>query len=90
MKDRDPKRTFVYRGQLPGWLALLLLGPLLLVFFSVALALVAGGLVAAGLLPLLFGRGSRRGGSPPGENTIELDPSQYRHVEAPPRHLPED
>jgi len=90
MNAGDGKRTYLYQGQLPGWLAFLLLGPLLLVFFSVALALIGGGLLAAVVFPLLF-RGRRRGGVPRGDRqTIELDPSQYRHVEPPQQRLSDE
>lgn len=90
MDARDGKRTYMYQGQLPGWLVFLLMGPLLLVFFSVALALIGGGLLAAVIFPLLF-RGGRRSSVPRGDRqTIELDPSQYRHVEPPQQQLPDD
>ena len=90
MAAKNGGRTYVYQGRLPGWLAFLLLGPLLLVFFSVALTLIAGGLLAAVVIPLLF-RGGRRGGMPRGDRqTIELDPSQYRHVETPKQQLSDE
>lgn len=90
MDAKNGAPTCVYQGRLPGWLAFLLLGPLLLVFFSVALTLIAGGLLAAAVIPLLF-RGGRRDGMSRGDRrTIELDPSQYRHVETPGQQLSDE
>lgn len=77
MNDRQT-RLYVYRGSLPFWLAAavaLPLGALFLTSLVLAAALLlAGAGVAALLLPMLRRR-------PPGDDSIELDPSQYRRVE---------
>jgi hypothetical protein len=87
--ENDRKRVFVYQGMLPGWLGLLLAAPLLLLFFSLALTLLTGGALAALFLPLFFRYRLRRPSRPSDPSTIELDPSQYSHVEPAPR-LPDD
>jgi hypothetical protein len=86
----EPKRSdtiYLYRGVLPGWLGLLLLAPLLLVVFSLVLALLAGGTVAALLLPLFLRRRFGRA-APPDQRTIELDESQYTRIESSQPRLP--
>lgn len=76
MSDPQP-RVFVYRGSLPLWLAAavaLPLGALFLTSLVLAAAIAVAGVgVAALLLP------KRR--RPPSDGSIELDPSQYRHIE---------
>lgn len=84
-RTTDGPRVFVYRGTLPPVLGLLLLAPLLLIFLSVAAALVAGGTVAAVVLPWLF---RSRAGKPRHADSIELRPDQYSHVDREPRRLP--
>lgn len=86
----DTKRTtdgprVVYHSNLPPLLALLLIAPVLLVFLSMAAALVAGGTVAAFLLPLLF---RRHFGKPSESDSIELRRDQYSRVDSEPRRLP--
>lgn len=87
----NPKRTtdapcvFVYHGKVPPLLALLLVAPLLLVFLSLAAALVTGGALAAFFLPLFF-RGRR--GKPRVPDCIELERDQYSRVDTQPRQLP--
>jgi hypothetical protein len=87
----NPKRTtdappaFVYHGKVPPLLALLLVAPLLLVFLSLAAALVIGGALAAFFLPLFF-RG--RLGKPRDADCIELERDQYSRVDTHPRQLP--
>ena len=95
MTDKNqtkPTFTYEHRSTLTGWPALILLAPLLLVFFSVVLTILAGGALAALFLPLFFrGRlGVRRFArrEPGDQQTIDLDPSQYTHVESPPPRLP--
>ena len=79
-------RVFVYKASLPPFLALLLIAPVLLVAFSLAAALLVGGSVAAVLLPLLF-RGKRVRNSD-GNQSIELSPDQYTHIDDEVRRLP--
>lgn len=73
-------RVYVYRGSLPLWLALavaLPLGALFLTSLAIAaLIAVAGAGVAALLLP-------RHRNTPRDRpaDAIELDPSEYRHIE---------
>jgi hypothetical protein len=83
----NPKRPFVYDTTLSGWAGLLLLVPLLLVFFSLVATLLAGGAVAAFVLPLFFRR-LRAPSRPADATTIELDPTQYTRVETPRQQLP--
>ena len=84
-RTTDGPRVFVYRGTVPPLLGLLLLAPLLLVFLSLAAALVAGGTVAAVVLPW-FLRG--RFGKPRETDCIELERDQYSRVDSEPRRLP--
>jgi hypothetical protein len=92
MPDTNKRaRIFVYHGTLPGWGGLLLLAPLLLLAFSLALTLLAGGAVAAFVLPLFFRRWLRGPSRPGDTGTIELDRTQYTRVEFPARQqLPND
>ena len=82
--NEGPQRVSVHRATVPLWLVLLVLAPLGLVFLTsvlvaaAILAVVAG--VGALVLPFFF----KRQGRPPSD-TIELDPSQYRNIEARPR-----
>jgi len=79
------RRVYVYRGTLPPALGLLVLAPLALVFLSAAAALLAGGTVAALVLPLFFrGKRLRRTES----DAITLEPDQYARVESAPKELP--
>jgi hypothetical protein len=79
MSESRP-RMVVYRGAVPLWLVLLLLAPLGLVFLTslvLAIAVVgAGAALAALVLPRVWRRPH-----PEAPNTIELDPSQYRHID---------
>jgi len=75
-----PRRVYVYRGSLPGWLLLLAavpLGALLLTSLLIAAVVaVAGAGIAALILPRLWQR-TRRPGP---DDAIELDRSQYRRI----------
>jgi len=84
-RTTDGPRVFVYRGYLPPMLGVLLLAPLLVVFLSLAAAIVAGGTVAALVLPWLF---RSRVVKPPSGDSIELRRDQYSHVNSEPRRLP--
>ena len=84
-RTTDGQRTFVYQGTVPPLLGLLLIAPLLLVFLSLAAALVAGGTVAAVVLPWFF---RSRFGKPPETDSIELSRDQYSRVDSEPRRLP--
>ena len=91
MDDEDrikqsASRVFVYKTNLPPFLALLLLAPVLLMAFSVVVALLLGGTIAALFLPLLL-RGRRLHGSAD-EQSIELSPDQFTHIDDEPRRLP--
>jgi hypothetical protein len=78
MTDRRPP-GIVYRGTVPLWL-LLFIAPLGLVFLtSLLLALALAGTVAA-VAALVLPRWWRRWPVHDGR-TIELDASQYHHVE---------
>ncbi len=89
MDNEDSKtersRTFVYRGTLPPALGLLLLVPILFLFLSVAAVALAGGTVAAFVLPLLLGRRARRHAD---DRSITLEPDQYAHIDSDQRQLP--
>jgi hypothetical protein len=76
-------RTFVYRGTLPAGLVLLLLAPIL--FLSLAAAVVAGGMLAAFVLPLFLRRSGRRVED---DQSITLRPDQYSRVDAGRRQVP--
>ncbi len=84
-QSTDGPRTFVYQGTLPPLLGLLLIAPLLLVFLSLAVVLVAGGTVAAVALPWFL---RHRFGKPQGADCIELERDQYSRVDGEPRRLP--
>jgi hypothetical protein len=84
-RTTDGPRVFVYQGNVPPLLGLLLIAPLLLVFLSLAVALVAGGTVAAVALPWLL---RRRLGTPKDADCIELPRDQYSRVDSEPRRLP--
>jgi len=89
-KPTDPwqSRQFVYRGALPPALVLLLVAPLLFVFLSFAALALAGGSLAAFLLPLLS---RKRGRRPPQEHDcITLSSDEYSRVDADARRLPAD
>jgi hypothetical protein len=87
--DGDPKS--IYHATVPSWAALLIAAPLLLVFFSLALTLLTGGLAAAFVLPLFFRR-RLRSAAPhkTDQSTIDLDPSEYTRVDSPTRQLPHE
>lgn len=73
------KRTVFYRAALPPWVALLIAGPLLLATLSVVALVLAGGALAALLLPVFGGRGRSRGHVDDGCITLERD--QYARVD---------
>ena len=81
MRDDNSTSGVIFQRTLPGWAALILAAPLLLVAFSLALTLLAGGAVALIVLPLLRWnvRGGRRsnptvpGAQSADQKTIELD-----------------
>ncbi len=81
----EGSRAFFYRRTLPPGLALLLLGPVVLLFLSVAAVMVAGGALAAFVLPLLLGRRARRAAD---GRSITLGPDEYSHIDADQRRLP--
>ncbi len=84
-RTTDGPRTFVYRGTVPPLLALLLIAPLLLVFLSLAAAVLAGGTVAALVLPwFLRNRFNKRRNA----DCIELPRDQYARVDREPPRLP--
>lgn len=76
--EYDPGVRVVH-GRVPAWLALLLVGPAVLLFVLSLTVLLVGGLVAAALLPLLQRRfaPAARGA----DECIELDPEEFRTVE---------
>lgn len=82
--------VYVYRGPVPLWLVLAVVAPLGLVFLTslvLAVAIVGiGAALAALVLPLFWKPPAvdRRRRGADASNTIELDPSQYRHVESHP------
>lgn len=84
-KDSGP-RVFHYHGTLPPGLALLLVAPLLLVFLSFAAVLMAGGAVAAFVLPLFLRRRLRRPEQDPDVITLERD--QFSRLERDAPQLP--
>lgn len=78
--------VYVYRGNVPLWLVLAVVAPLGLVFLTsliLAVAIVAaGGALVAFFLPSFLKRSVGQESS----KTIELDATQYRHIESrPPR-----
>ena len=80
----------VYRGSVPLWLVLAVFAPLGLVFLTsliLAVAIVAvGATLAALVLPRFWKRPAVAQPAADAAKTIELDPSQYRHIESrPPR-----
>ena len=81
----DGTHTCIYRGTLPAGLGLLVLAPALLVFMSVAAAALAGGTLAALVLPALLRRRGTRGDD---GDAITLDRDQYSRIDADPRQLP--
>lgn len=81
----DPRPIFLYRGSLPLWLAALLLVPVGLLFlFSLAVAL-SGGVLGLLVLPVLWHWKRRR---VPDRQCIELDASEWRTIDGPPRRDP--
>ena len=78
-------RVFVYRGTLPPALGLLLLAPLAFLFLSFAAVLLTGGALATLVLPIFLR--SRRS-QPADDHSIELDRSEYAHVEPRAPQLP--
>jgi len=84
-RTTDGPRLFVHRGTLPPLLGLVLLGPLLLIFLSLAAALLVGGTAAALVLPWVL-RG--RVGKAQHGDSIELRRDQYTHLDSEPRRLP--
>jgi len=90
MDSKDTKangpRVFYYQGTLPPAVALLIVAPLLLVFLSFAAMLVAGGTVAALLLPLFLRGRLRRPARDEGVITLERD--QYSQVDRDKPQLP--
>ena len=87
MNEQRP-RVHMYRGKVPLWLVLAVVAPLGLVFLTsliLAVALIAAvATLSAFVLPLFL----KRPAAPVDRKTIELDPSQYRHIES--RHRPND
>jgi len=79
-------RTFVYRGNLPVWLALLLAAPLLLFAFSLVAALLVGGALATFVLPMFLRRSLRPRRD---AESIELDATDYHRVDEAGPRLPE-
>lgn len=75
----DGPRVFHYHGTVPPALALLLVAPLLLIFLSFAAVLMAGGTVAALVLPLFLRRRLRRAQQDPDVITLERD--QFSRLE---------
>jgi len=81
----EGSRTFYYRGTLPPALGLLLLAPTLFLFLSVAAVALAGGTLAAFVLPLFLGRRPRAAAD---DRSITLEPDQYSRIDADRRQLP--
>jgi len=90
MDSKNPKgnreRVYYWHGTLPPALALLLVAPLLFVFLSFAAMLVAGGTVAALVLPLFFRTRLRR--PEHDADVITLPRDQYSRVERDAKQLP--
>ena len=77
--------VYVYRGTVPLWLVLAVVAPLGLVFLTslvLAVALVAIGAALAGLVLPRFWKRPEVDQPAADAKTIELDPSQYRHIES--------
>ncbi len=86
--NRNPSaKVFVYRGNVPMWIGLLIAAPLLLLALSVVAALAVGGAIAALLLPLVFRRRLRTARR---DDSIELQAGEYHHIEESVRQLPDD
>jgi len=88
--DNEDTRTerpwaFVYRGTLPPALGVLLLVPILFLVLSVAAVALAGGALAAFVLPLVLGRRARRAAD---DRAITLEPDQYSHIDGDRQQLP--
>lgn len=82
-----PPRVFVYQGNVPVWLGLLLAAPLLVFAFSLVAALLLGGVVASLVLPFLWRRSLR---APRADSPIELTKQDYHRVDdTTVRRLPE-
>jgi hypothetical protein len=80
MKD-SPPRVFVYRGAVPLWLVLMV-APLGLVFLTSLLLAIAVAGTAAAVAALVLPRWWQRRAAPAADRrTIELDQSQYRHID---------
>ena len=79
-------RVYHWQGTLPPALALLLIAPLLFVFLSFAALLLAGGTVAALVLPLVLRGRLRR--PERNDDVITLERDQYSHVEHDAKRLP--
>lgn len=72
-------RVHVYRASLSPLSGVLLVAPLLLIFVSLAAALLAGVAVTAFVLPFVLRR--RVAQTPRQPDYIELDPDHYRRVD---------
>jgi len=74
------RRVYTYRGTWPPLLGVLLIIPALLAFVSIFAVLLAGGALAAILLPFL----ARRYHPPIKQDskTIELRPDQYSRIDS--------
>ena len=79
------RRVFVYRGTIPPALALLFLAPLLFLFLSFAAVALAGGALAALVLPLFL---RRRRLAKPSADYITLERDEYSRVDSKPAQLP--
>ncbi len=75
-----PPRVFVYQGNVPIWLGLLLAAPLLVFAFSLVAALLLGGVVASLVLPFLWRRSLR---PPQADGPIELTTQDYHRIDDP-------
>ena len=84
--ESERPRQFAYRATLPPALLLLLAAPLLFLFLSFAAVALAGGSLAAFVLPLLFRNRQR----PPvqDEECITLSREQYSRVDPDAPRLP--
>jgi hypothetical protein len=75
----DQGRVYMYRGRLSPLTGLLVLAPLLVIFFSLFAALLIGGAIAALVLPILLRL--RLGQQRRSADYIELDRDQYRRID---------